>query len=78
MNPNQIIPLLRQGQNPKTIALKFLETEMQNTPLGVNLLNLAKENRTAEIEQIIRNLCQQKGIDFDKEFMNFKQMFGIK
>jgi hypothetical protein len=31
---------------------------MADTPLGSNLLNLAKNNKTAEIEQIARNLCQ--------------------
>lgn len=51
---------------------------MQNTPIGANLLNLAKQNRTAEIEQIARNLCAQRGVDYDKEFNSFKQKLGIK
>ena len=51
---------------------------MQNTPMGANLLSLAKQNRSADIEQIARNLCQQSGRDFDKEFNAFKQMLGIK
>jgi len=41
---------------------------MQNTPMGVNLLNLAKNNRSAEIEQIARNLMREQGKDFDTEF----------
>lgn len=78
MDPSNIIFLLKNGQDPRTIALNFLETQMQNTPMGVNLLNLAKQNRTAEIEQIARNICSQRGIDFDKEFNNFKTILGIK
>jgi hypothetical protein len=35
-------------------------------------LDLAKNNRTAEIEKIARNLCAERGIDFDKEFNSFK------
>ena len=41
---------------------------MQNTPLGVNLLNLAKQNRGADIEQVARNLMREQGKDFDTEF----------
>ena len=45
---------------------------MANTPMGKNLLALAKQNKTKEIEQIPRNIYQQHGIDFDKEFASFK------
>ena len=46
--------------------------------MGKNLLALAKQNKTKEIEQIARNICQQHGIDFDKEFASFKQSIGYK
>ena len=45
--------------------------------MGQNLLNLAKNGRSADIEQIARNLAKQKGIDFDKEFAAFKEMLGL-
>jgi hypothetical protein len=42
-----------------------------------NLLDLAKNNRTADIEQIARNMCAAQGLDFDKEFSSFKAgLFG--
>jgi hypothetical protein len=50
---------------------------MGNTPLGENLLTLARNNRTSEIEGIVRNLAAQRGIDYDKEFMAFRQMLGV-
>ena len=46
-------------------------------PLGKNLLNLARNGQTSEIEKIARNLCKERGMDFDQEFMKFRQMFGI-
>lgn len=46
-------------------------------PMGQNLLNLAKNGRSADIEQIARNLAKQQGIDFDKEFAAFKEMLGL-
>lgn len=77
VNPNDLINLLRQGNNPQQLMLAILQSNMGNTPLGANLLYLAKNNRTAEIEQIVRNLAREQGIDFDKEFTAFKQRLGL-
>ena len=78
VDPMQLIQMIKGGQNPQQLVMNILEQQMQNTPMGVNLLSLAKQNRSADIEQIARNLCQQSGRDFDKEFNAFKQMLGIK
>lgn len=78
LDPMKVIQLIRGGANPQQIMMKFLEDELQNTPLGVNLLDLAKNNRSAEIEQIARNIYQQRGLDYDTEFNAFKQMLGLK
>ena len=43
-----------------------------NNPMAANLLDLAKNNRTADIEKVARNLCAERGIDFGKEFNSFK------
>ena len=75
VNPMQLLMMIKQGQNPQQLMLNILENQMQDTPLGANLLNLARRNDTAGIEQIARNLAAQKGIDFDKEFNNFKRQF---
>lgn len=78
LDPMKIIQLIRNGANPQQIMMKFLEDELQNTPLGVNLLDLAKNNRSAEIEQIARNIYKQRGLDYDTEFNAFKQTLGLK
>lgn len=77
-NPMQIIQMIKGGQNPEQIIINILENQMQNTPMGKNLLNLAKNNKEAEIENIVRNIAEERGIDFDKEFTAFKQMLGVK
>ena len=76
-NPMQIIQAIRQGQNPQQVTMNIVREKMGQTPMGQNLLNLAENNKTQEIEQIARNMCQQKGIDFDKEFAAFKNMLGM-
>lgn len=77
-NPMQLIQMIKGGQNPQQLMMQILENQMSNTPMGQNLLNLVKQNKTDEIETIVRNIAQQRGIDFDKEFNAFKQMLGIK
>ena len=78
MNPMDIITKIRSGQNPQQIMISILEEGVAaNNPIAANLLDMAKNNRTADIEKVARNLCAERGIDFDKEFSSFKyNLFG--
>ena len=77
-NPMQVIMAMRNGQNPQQIVMNMLQERMSQTPMGQNLIALAQNNQTAQIKQIARNICNQRGIDFDKEFNSFKDSLGIK
>jgi hypothetical protein len=68
---------MKKGGNPQQIVLNMLEQQTNNNPFAANLLQLAKNNKTLEIEQIARNMAKEKGVDFDKEFNDFKQMLGL-
>lgn len=74
----QIIQVIRQGQNPQQIVMNITKERLGQTPMGQNLINLAENNKSEEIEQIARNICQQRGVDFDKEFASFCKMMGLK
>ena len=76
VNPNRLIQMIKQGQNPQQLLLSILESRA-GSPMGRNLLNLARNGQTAEIEKIARNLCKERGMDFDQEFMKFRKTFGI-
>ena len=78
VNPIDIMSMIRNGQNPQQIMLRLLEQEASSTPLGKNLIELARQNRTSDIERIARNLAKERGIDYDKEFNAFKQKLGLK
>ena len=78
MNPMQLIAMLRGGGNPQQLVMSLLQGEMGNTPMGQNLFSLAQKGDTPQIEEIARNICKQKGVDFDKEFSAFKQLLGIR
>ena len=82
--PNQnfdyrtIIQMIKSGQNPQQVVLNYLGGLMETTPMGANLINLAKQNRTADIEQIARNMVAARGGNFDKEFTAFKKQWGFE
>lgn len=50
---------------------------MAGTPLGENLLTLAKNGQGAEIEKVVRNLYSQQGLDFDTEFKAFREQYQL-
>ena len=62
-NMMQIISLMKNGGNPQQMVLSMLEQQTENNPFAANLLQLAKGNKSGEIEQIARNLAKEKGKD---------------
>ena len=78
VDPNVLIQMIKQGQNPQQLMLAILQGQAGN-PLGRNLLNLAQSGQTAELEKVVRNLyAQQGGQNFDEDFRAFKQQLGLK
>ena len=73
-----IISMIRNGKNPQEIIMSLMEDSIkQGNPMMENLLTLAKDNRTEEIERIARNILNERGLDFDKEFNEFKHRLGF-
>lgn len=78
MTPINLIQMMRNGGNPQQLVLSMLGAQAENNPVLANLINLAKQNRTQEMENIARNLFKEKGLDYDTEFNNFKQVVKNK
>ena len=76
-NPMTIIQMIRNGTNPQQLMLSILQSRYKGTPLGDNLLNLAQNGQTQDIESIARNIVAAQGKDFDEEFASFRQQFGL-
>lgn len=74
---NWFMSLIRKGYNPEQLMMSVLEQRMKGTPMGDNLINLARQGNGAEIEKIARNMTAQRGGDFDKEFSDFKRSLGF-
>lgn len=76
VNPMQLIQLIKNGNNPQQLIMSILQQQGGNNPILMNAANLAQNGNTSALEMIARNIAQQKGLDFDKEFNNFKQYFN--
>ena len=77
MNATELIELVKNTNNPEQIVMQFLQTQMQGTPMGDNLINMAKQGNNKGIEEFARNFLKQNGIDFDKEFKAFRNQWGL-
>lgn len=69
--------LMQMIGSPEQFVMGMLESTAQSNPIAKNLLDLAKQGNSAQIEQIARNMAKEKGVDFDTEFNNFKHRFGF-
>lgn len=73
----QFVQMIRNGGNPQQMMMNMLQQQAGDNPVSQNLLKMAQNNDGKGIEQFARNLCQQRGLDFDKEFAAFKQQLGL-
>lgn len=77
VNPLQIIQMIKGGQNPQQLMLNIMQQNMGDNPIYSNLMQLAQNNQTKDIEAFARNYAKQQGFDFDKEFNSFKRNLGL-
>ena len=72
MNPMQF---LKGIKNPQQFVMNMLG-QNQN-PMATQLMQLVKTGNTNQIEQFARNICKERGMEFDKSFSEFmKQING--
>jgi hypothetical protein len=55
VNPMMLIQMIKQGQNPQQLLMSILEGQANTNPVSSNLLDLVKQNKTADIESFARN-----------------------
>lgn len=75
INPMQLIQLIKSGQNPQQLVMNILQQKSQTNPILNNAMNLAQNGNQSALENLARNLAEQRGLDFDKQFGTFKNQF---
>lgn len=66
MNPMEFIKTIR---NPQDFLKSFLNNN--TNPMLGQLIKMAQNRNSKEIEAFARNVFKEKGRDFDKEFSDF-------
>lgn len=70
MNPMQFFSMMNNPQ-------QGLQTLMQQNPQIAQVYQMAQGKSPAELEQLARNICQQRGIDFNAAMQAFKSFGGM-
>lgn len=71
---NKLNKIRKYAGNPKAMVMEMAKNN--SNPVVQQLIQYAEEGKNDKIEEFARNVCKEKGIDFDKEFnsmMNFFQ-----
>lgn len=72
MNP---LEFAKGIKNPKQFVMNMMKQSQD--PMMSQLMQMAKNGNTKQIEQFARNVCKERGMDFDKSFSEFmKQING--
>ena len=78
MNIMQFVQAVRSGGNPQAMLVNMMKQNAGNNPVLNNTLQMAEKNDYKGIEQLARNLCQERGISADEMFGKIKGQFGMK
>ena len=76
--PTNMIDFMKmvKNGNPQEMVMSMLkQTAQTGNPMATNLINLINSGDMQGVERLARNVARERGIDFDKEFNSFKQMF---
>lgn len=72
MNPMMMLKqYMLKGMTPKGILSRM---NIQNPILG-NVVSMAQNGNSKGVEDFARNICKQRGLDFDAEFNKFRNNF---
>ena len=74
-NMMDFMKFIKNG-NPQEIVMNMLQQDAKNgNQVAGTLIQMINSGDSQGIERVARNIAREKGIDFDKEFNSFKQMF---
>lgn len=78
INPMQLMQMIRSGGNPQQAIINIMKKQSGNNPVMNNAINMMEKGDNAGLEQLARNLCQEKGINPEDLLSQVKSQFGIR
>lgn len=77
INPMQLMQMLRGG-NPQQVLMSLLNQQAGNNPVMRNALDMVQRGDTKGVEQLARNMANEKGIDVDKAVAEIRKQLGMR
>lgn len=74
INPMQMLGMFTGKTNP----MQMLMNQMGSNPLFKQAQQMSQGKTPEQLEQTCRNLCKQRGIDYDSAMSQFQSQFGLK
>lgn len=72
-NPMTMLKMMTGKMTPKEIVMSMMKNNAN--PIMGNLMEMMEKGDEKGIENFARNVCKEKGIDFDKDFKEFMGYF---
>lgn len=79
-NPQELMKMIStfRTQDPKALVTNMVnEAANQGNPVMQGLANLIQNGDAKGIEDVVRNIAKERGVDYDKEFKAFREMFRL-
>ena len=76
MNPLNMLKGMMGNMNPKNMAMNMLKNN--TNPIFNNLIDMANKNDVKGLENFARNYMKEQGRNYDEEFNEFINNFGLK
>lgn len=68
----QMLQMVGGMKNPESAA-RFLAKKMNN-PMVNQLVQMAEQGQNEKVENFVRNVFKEKGINFDEQYSNLKNI----
>lgn len=71
---NNAVGLARIFRNPEPFMRQIMQSpQFQNNPMAQNVIEMKNNNDVQGLTEMAKNVCREKGIDFDGLYSQLKQ-----
>ena len=66
-----------RGNNPQQVLLSMLRQQSSNNPMLGNVVQMIEKNDRNGLEQLARNLANERGINVDDVYRQIEEQFNV-
>lgn len=78
-NPMQMISqMMKGGGNPQAMIMDMMKKQAGDNPIMKNALDMMEKGDSKGVERLVKNVCNEKGIDPNEAVKQIMNQFGMK